>query len=50
MSSIQPNKAATAAPADKTPRKPNETGTISVQGHVRIFDPNTKKTIVETRG
>jgi hypothetical protein len=31
------------------PRKPNETGSISVQGHVRIFDPQTQKTYVEGR-
>lgn len=36
---------------DKPPvsRKPNETGAISVQGFVRIFDPNTKKIFVEKR-
>jgi|694.fasta_scaffold41102_2 hypothetical protein len=32
------------------PRRPNETGTISLQAHMRIFDPITNKTIVETRG
>jgi len=31
------------------PSKPNETGTISVQAHMRIFDPVTKKTYVEGR-
>jgi len=31
-------------------RKPNETGTISVQAHFRISDPQTQKTIVEGRG
>jgi hypothetical protein len=30
-------------------RKPNETGTVSVQAHFRIFDPKTQKTIVEGR-
>jgi len=30
-------------------RRPNETGTISVQAHFRIFDPKTQKTIVEGR-
>ena len=34
-----------AAPA----RRPNETGTISVQAHMRIFDPKTQKTYVEGR-
>lgn len=31
------------------PRKPNETGVISVQGFVRIFDPNSNKVYVEKR-
>jgi hypothetical protein len=31
------------------PKKPNETGSISVQAHMRIFDPKTNKTIVEGR-
>jgi len=31
------------------PRKPNEQGTISVQAHMRIFDPKTQKTYVEGR-
>jgi hypothetical protein len=30
-------------------QKPNETGTVSVQAHFRIFDPKTQKTIVEGR-
>jgi hypothetical protein len=30
-------------------KRPNETGSISVQGHVKIFDPNTKKVFVEKR-
>jgi hypothetical protein len=37
-------------PADKLPvRRPNEQGTISVQAHMRIFDPKTQKTYVEGR-
>lgn len=35
-----------AKPADK---KPNETGSISVEGFVKIFDPNTKEKFVEKR-
>ena len=31
------------------PRKPNETGTIHVQGYMRIYDPKTQKTYVEGR-
>lgn len=30
-------------------RKPNETGSVSVQAHMRIFDPKTQKTYVEGR-
>lgn len=32
-----------------TQRKPNETGAISVQAHMRIFDPKTQKIYVEGR-
>lgn len=31
------------------PKKPNEQGTVSVQAHMRIFDPKTQKTFVEGR-
>jgi hypothetical protein len=31
------------------PARPNETGSISVEGFVKIFDPNTKQTFVEKR-
>jgi hypothetical protein len=31
------------------PRRPNETGSISVQGFVRIFDPASKQVYVEKR-
>ena len=40
----QPNPAAT--PATK---RPNETGAISVEGFVKIFDPATKRVFVEKR-
>ena len=36
-------------PAQQAPKKPNETGSISVEGFVRIFDPKTKETFVEKR-
>jgi len=29
--------------------RPNEQGSVSVTGFVRIFDPKTKETFVETR-
>jgi hypothetical protein len=31
------------------PKKPNDTGAISVEGFVKIFDPNTKEKFVEQR-
>lgn len=37
-------------PANPAPTKrPNECGSIVVSGHVKIFDPNTKEVMVETR-
>ena len=36
-------------PAQPANRRPNEQGTISVQAHMRIFDPTTKKVFVEGR-
>jgi hypothetical protein len=30
-------------------KRPNETGSISVQGFVKIFDPATKQVFVEKR-
>lgn len=29
--------------------RPNETGSIAVSGHIRIFDPNTQEVIIEAR-
>jgi hypothetical protein len=31
------------------PKRPNDTGSISVTGFVKIFDPNTKEKFVEQR-
>jgi hypothetical protein len=31
------------------PKKPNETGSISVEGFVKIFDPVNKEVFVEKR-
>jgi hypothetical protein len=31
------------------PKRPNETGSVSVVGFVKIFDPKTQETFVETR-
>lgn len=39
----------TQKPVTPAPNKPNETGSISVEGFVKIFDPKTKETFVEKR-
>ena len=35
--------------ANPAPKRPNETGSISVEGFIKIFDPETKKVFVEKR-
>ena len=30
-------------------RKPNESGIVQVQGHIKIFDPNTGEVFVDKR-
>lgn len=39
----------TKPPAKPVPKRPNETGSISVEGFIKIFDPKTKETFVEKR-
>jgi len=36
-------------PQQPASKKPNDTGSISVEGFVRIFDPKTKEVFVEKR-
>jgi hypothetical protein len=36
-------------PVQQPQKSPNETGSISVEGFVKIFDPKTKETFVEKR-
>jgi hypothetical protein len=36
-------------PQQPAPKKPNDTGSISVEGFVRIFDPETREVFVEKR-
>lgn len=39
-----------AQPAvEQKPKRPNETGSINVEGFVRIFDPTSKEVYVEKR-
>jgi hypothetical protein len=45
----QPAQNTPAVPKPKQPKRPNETSAISVEGFVKIFDPNTKETFVEKR-
>ena len=33
----------------QVPASPNESGHLEVQDHVRIYDPNTKETLLEKR-
>jgi hypothetical protein len=35
--------------AVKKPSKPNDIGSLSIESHVKIFDPNTREIIVEKR-
>jgi hypothetical protein len=39
----------TNQPQKPVPKPANDTGTISVEGFIRIFDPNTKEKFVEKR-
>jgi hypothetical protein len=43
---IQPSTVARPIPPTA---RPNETGSISVEGFVKIFDPKTQETFVEKR-
>ena len=49
MQNNQPVKQETTSVIQAQPKRPNETGSISVTGFVKIFDPKTKETFVETR-
>jgi hypothetical protein len=39
----------TNQPQKPVPKPANDTGSISVEGFVKIFDPNTKEKFVEKR-
>lgn len=43
------NKQTTTTVPNTSQRRPNETGSVSVQGHIRIRDPNTQQVFVEKR-
>lgn len=47
---IQQTKIKNSNPGQKTPVPGvNDCGTIKVEAHIKIFDPNTQKTFVEGR-
>ncbi len=49
-SSMNDKSAQQSEPVQKTSQtRPNERAGFVVMGHVKIFDPNTKEVIVETR-
>lgn len=35
--------------SDQPAKRPNENGSFAVMGHIKIFDPNTKEVLVESR-
>ena len=39
----------TKTPANPVPARPNETGSVRVEGFIKIFDPKTQETFVEKR-
>jgi len=49
MQKDQPIKQQTNSVPQAQLKRPNETGSVSVTGFVKIFDPKTKETFVETR-
>jgi hypothetical protein len=49
MSNTAPKQSTEPKQPPAQSRRPNDTGTISVQAHMRIFDPKTQKTYVEGR-
>ena len=54
MQNIDPKKPVVAQPTESAgqrlkERRPNDQGTVIVQAHMKIFDPNTKQTYVEGR-
>ena len=49
MQNNQPVKQETTSVPPAQPKRPNETGSVSVTGFVKIFDPKTQETFVETR-
>lgn len=49
MSNIQPKLSEKISVPQPPAARPNESGTIAVQAHMKIFDPVTKQVYVEGR-
>lgn len=45
----QPKQPETKMVEQTKPRRPNDVGTLQIDGFVKIFDPNTKEVFVEKR-
>jgi hypothetical protein len=43
------NKTQTQQPASKPKKRPNDTGSVSVEGFIKIYDPQTRKVFVEQK-
>lgn len=43
------NKNQPTTPIPQANKKPNDTGSVSVEGFIRIFDPKTQEVLVEKR-
>ena len=49
MSNTKQNTTTPKTVAQTTPSKPNDKGNVTVQAHMKIFDPKTKEVYVEGR-
>jgi hypothetical protein len=49
MDQKQKNQNPAPTPQVQQPKRPNEVGSFSVEGFVKIFDPETKQVFVEKR-
>ena len=44
------NDISTERAREQQPKQPDDAGTVEVNAHFKIFDPNTKEVFVEDRG
>jgi hypothetical protein len=43
------NKIPTQQPAPQTENRPNDTGSVAVDGFIKIYDPQSRKVFVEQK-